>query len=252
MKGARQRKVALPEKIVKMGGVCEEVEKFGSLYREQENLDALKHQLQFNKKVLKSEGIKELLQMTTSVDKATKNSEKISLVGSASVEGTERGAPRRDVEQDYTPGVLNKYMRSSRRRCGIGLTTFNAETDVTRPFHETLPRGTKTNVAMAASNATVRMRLAHAKETVPDWLSGSSTSLQNGCYYGAGLIRSAAFLRSVELGIDRMAGLWFDERKLQYFNYRLSRARMVVEGALGMLKLKGRRRCPMKRMDLHI
>ncbi|KAI8516596.1 hypothetical protein Bbelb_051770 [Branchiostoma belcheri] len=60
MKGARQRKVALPEKIVKMGGVCEEVEKFGSLYREQENLDALKHQLQFNKKVLKSEGIKEL------------------------------------------------------------------------------------------------------------------------------------------------------------------------------------------------
>ncbi|KAI8493134.1 hypothetical protein Bbelb_291380 [Branchiostoma belcheri] len=52
MKGARQRKVALPEKIVKMGGVCEEVEKFGSLYREQENLDALKHQLQFNKKVL--------------------------------------------------------------------------------------------------------------------------------------------------------------------------------------------------------
>ncbi|KAI8516507.1 hypothetical protein Bbelb_050880 [Branchiostoma belcheri] len=64
MKGARQRKVALPEKIVKMGGVCEEVEKFGSLYREQENLDALKHQIQFNKKVLKSEGIKELLQMT--------------------------------------------------------------------------------------------------------------------------------------------------------------------------------------------
>ncbi|KAI8481600.1 hypothetical protein Bbelb_407000 [Branchiostoma belcheri] len=138
-------------------------------------------------------------------------------------------------------------MRSSRRRCGIGLTTFNAETDVTRPFHETLPRGTKTNVAMAASNATVRMRLAHARETVPDWLSGSSTSLQNGCYYGAGLIRSAAlddgkahtimtaiqaFLRSVELGIDRMAGLWFTERKLQYFNYRLSRARMVVEGAL--------------------
>ncbi|KAI8516508.1 hypothetical protein Bbelb_050890 [Branchiostoma belcheri] len=82
---------------------------------------------------------------------------------------------------------------------------------------------------MAASNATVRMRLAHAKETVPDWLSGSSTSLQNGCYYGAGLIRSAAFLRSVELGIDRISGLWFDERKLQYFNYRLSRARMVVE-----------------------
>ncbi|KAI8503618.1 hypothetical protein Bbelb_185890 [Branchiostoma belcheri] len=41
-------------------------EKLGSLHREQEKLDALKHQLQFHKKVLKSEGNKELFQMTNS------------------------------------------------------------------------------------------------------------------------------------------------------------------------------------------
>ncbi|XP_035673217.1 uncharacterized protein LOC118413793 [Branchiostoma floridae] len=65
---ARQRKVALTEKVLKMGGVwktAEEVdERVGSLNREQEKLEAVKNQLQFHKKVLNSEGNKELFQMT--------------------------------------------------------------------------------------------------------------------------------------------------------------------------------------------